>query len=217
MGRQVVALTGGLVESLPEPCRTCLFWELGGPCPDRRSLPAAPPRHPVAAPSRPLVRKQAWVSAVVQDSRPAGRVVLVDDELVAHALAAPPQRFAPRSAGLPAASPDALLLASVWVQPHWRGRGLGGLLVRAVLKDALRDGRRRVEAYGDRRWRERACTLPAGWLLGEGFDVEVEHPRSPLLAIDLGRTARWTEGLEHALGGLLAPRPAGARVTDAAR
>lgn len=217
MGRQVVALTGGLVESLPEPCRTCLFWELGGPCPDRRSLPAAPPLQPVPAPSRPLVRKQAWVSAVVQDGHPAGRVVRLDDEVVAHALAAPSPRFAPRSPGLPAASPDALLLASVWVQPHWRGRGVGRLLVRAVLKDALRDGRRRVEAYGDRRWRERACTLPAGWLLGEGFEIEVEHPRSPLLAIELGRTARWTEGLEQALGELLVPRTARARVTSPAR
>lgn len=94
---------------------------------------------------------------------------------------------------------------------------MGRLLVHAVLKDALRDGRRRVEAYGDRRWRERACALPAGWLLGEGFDVEVEHPRTPLLAIELGRTARWTEGLEHALGEVFVPRSARARVTGPAR
>lgn len=209
----MTALTGELVESLPDPCRTCLFWELGGPCPDRRSHPAAPPRKAVAAPSRPLVRKQAWVSAVVQDGLPAGRVVRVEGEVVAHALAAPSIRFAPRAVGLPTASPDALLLASVWVQPHWRGRGIGRLLVHAVLKDALRHGHRRLEAFGDRRWRERACALPAGWLLREGFVVEVEHPRTPLLAIELARTARWAEGLEHAVGEVLLPRRARARVT----
>ncbi len=217
MGRQVLALTGDLVELLPEPCRTCLFWELGGPCPDRRSNPAVPPRQAVVAPTRPLVRKQAWVSAVVQDGQPAGWVVRVEGEVVAHVLAAPSARFAPRALGLPSASPDALLLASVWVQPHWRGRGIGRLLVRATLKDALRHGCRRVEAFGDRRWREQACALPAGWLLGEGFDVEMEHPRTPLFAIELGRTVRWAESLEQALGEILVPRPARARVTGPAR
>lgn len=167
-------------------------------------------------PSRPLVRKQAWVSSVVQDGQPAGRVVRLDGEVVAHSLAAPAARFAPRALGLPTASADALLLASVWVQPHWRGRGIGRLLIRAALRDALRSGCRRVEAFGDRRWRERACVLPAGWLLGEGFDVEVEHPRTPLLAIELGRTVRWAESLEQALGDLLMPRPTRARVTGRA-
>ncbi len=64
--------------------------------------------------------------------------------------------------------------------------------------------------------------LPAAWLLHEGFEVTVEHPRYPLLRIDTKRVARWAESLEHAVDELLGrarpqpvPQPSVRSATDA--
>ncbi|MEX2504542.1 MAG: GNAT family N-acetyltransferase [Egicoccus sp.] len=201
MARRLVPLHGDVVEELPRPCRECLFWELGGDCPGRDG--SAGRRDG----DDPLTRKQAWASALVQDGHHAGRVVKVEDEVAAHAVFGPVEAFARRPGLVPPADPGSLLLATVWVQPQWRGLGLGRLLVQAALKEALRLDLPAVEAYGDRRWHERECHLPATWLLHEGFEVHGEHPRTPLLRLDTRRTARWAESLEHALEEMLAHLP----------
>lgn len=207
MTRRVLPLTGDRAALLPDPCDRCLLWELGSPPPDRHGptpLPGWPPR---PAPSEPGLRKQAWVSAVTQDVRPPGRLVTIDDEVAGFALYAPAQRFAARRPDIPAASTDSLLLATVRIVAPWRGRGLGRLLLHAALRDALRVGARGLEAYGDRRWQDRACLLPAGWLLHEGFEVRREHPRTPLLRVDLRRAARWAGSLEQAVEEVLGALP----------
>lgn len=191
MTRRKVELTTAEVDLLPAACRSCLFWE------DGNSGPLLPPsmrsRH-----ETPLDRKRAWVSARVEEGTPPGAVLVVDAEVTGYALFAPAGGFAPRSSLLPRVSPDALLLATMWVSAAHRGHGLGRLLVQAALKEALRLDLTAVEVYGDRRWRERACVLPVTWLLHEGFEVHHEHPRTPLLRLETRRTARWAGSLEHA-------------------
>jgi GNAT superfamily N-acetyltransferase len=199
VARRAIPFTGDDVERLPSPCRSCLFWELGAACPDPRTkgvLTGVAARSP--APSDPLVRKQAWVSARVQEGTPPGRIVVVDGEVIAYALFAPASTFARRSPLVPTTDDDTLQLATAWVHPVHRGVGIGRLLVQAALKEAIRLELRAVEAYADRRWREGACVLPATWLLHEGFEVHREHPRTPLLRTDIRRTVRWAESLEHA-------------------
>lgn len=204
MGRRVVPLTGDLVECLPEPCRRCLYWERGEARPED-----PPPTADATDDEAPLVRKQAWVSTQVQEGRPPGRIVRVDDELAAWVTFAPTGALAARGAPAPRGSADALQLATLWVQPHLRGHGLGRLLLQAAVREALRTDLAAVEAYGDRRWRERGCLLPATWLLREGFVVHREAPRVPLLRLEVRRTARWAESLEGALEEILGrlPRP----------
>ena len=133
--------------------------------------------------------------------------MFVDGEVVAYALFGPAGQFPSRPALTPPASDDALLLATVWVSAVHRDGGLGRLLVQASIKDAVRLGLRAVEAYGDRRWMERGCLLPATWLLHEGFEVHREHPRTPLFRLDTRRTLRWSESLEHALEEVLGRLP----------
>lgn len=207
MSRRLEPLTGDSVEHLPVPCSSCLVWELGAPTPARAASRARVGAGSSDGPSLPQVRKQAWVSAQVQDGFAPGRLVRVDGEVAGYALFAPAPAFAPRRAPVPAASPEAFLLATVWIAPHWRERGIGRLLVQAAIKDAIRAGAPAVEAYGDRRFVERACLLPATWLLHEGFEVAREHPRTPLFRLDVKRTVRWTESLEHALEEILGALP----------
>jgi GNAT superfamily N-acetyltransferase len=209
VARRAVPLTGELVEQLPTSCRGCLFWELGAACPDPRTVAVPAGVRPDPSPTDPLVRKQAWVSARVQENTPPGRVVMVDDEVVGYALFGPARVFAPRRPPAPAPSPDTVLLATIRVEPIWRQHGLGRLLLQHALKEAIRLGAPAVEAYGDRRWVERGCLLPVTWLLHEGFEVHREHPRSPLLRLDTRRTVRWAESFEHAWEEVLGrlPRP----------
>ena len=211
VGRRTRPLTGDDVERLPGPCASCVFWELGATCPAPRTA-AIPgwPRSPT--PTAPSVRKQAWVSARVQEGHPPGCLVEVDGQVVAFALYARADAFTIHGATVPRPSADALLLATLWVRPTEREAGIGKLLIRSALREAQRQGARAVEAYGDRRFLERSCVLPSSWLLHEGFVVHREHPRTPLLRLDLRRTARWTESLEQAweevLGRLPHPAPA---------
>lgn len=222
MSRRVEQLTGDTVEDLPTPCSSCLVWELGAACPSPLTESAATAAGvgaragagserggatTSAPPSEPQLRKQAWVSAQVQDGHPPGRIVRVDGEVAAYALFAPASVFAPRTPPVPWTDPDAVLLATLWVQPHFREHGLGRLLVQSAIKEAIRLHAPAVEAYGDRRWRERGCVLPAPWLLHEGFEVHREHPRFPLLRLDVRRTVRWAESLEHALEEVIGALP----------
>lgn len=198
MSRKVHPLDGEAVEHLPDRCRTCLFWELGRPRPNPGGgVEGLGPDDELAG--DPLVAKQAWATNQVLAGRPPGRIVWADDEVAGYALFAPAPQFASRKLPVPPTSRDALLLATLWVEAAYRKRGVGRVLVQAALKEALRLQLPAVEAYGDRRWRESDCVLPCTWLLHEGFEIAVEHPRYPLLRIETRRTVRWADALEHAV------------------
>lgn len=186
-------LTSDVLDALPSRCAACLFWELGNPRPDARGSDAVD-----ELAGDPRVQKHAWVGGQALDAGAPGRVIRDGDKVVAYALFAEAEQIAPRRPPIPATSDDALLLATVWVDPPARDRGLGRRLVQAAVKEAIARGLGAVEAYGDRRFREADCVLPAMFLLHEGFVVHREHPRHPLLRLDLKRVATWTESLEAA-------------------
>jgi GNAT superfamily N-acetyltransferase len=207
MTRVLRPLASDDLSVLPAGCRACLFWELGTPAPDARAVGVlvGAPREDL--PARPVERKRAWVASQVEDGAPPGRVATVDGAVVGYALFGRSRSFARRRPPVPTASPDSVLLATAWVDPGHRDAGIGRLLVQAAIKEALRLDLAAVEAYGDRRFHERSCVLPAMWLLHEGFVVHREHPRTPLFRLDVRRTVRWAGSLEHALEGVLGHLP----------
>jgi GNAT superfamily N-acetyltransferase len=194
--RRVAELTTETLDDIPGRCRACLFWELGVTRPiDRTDDELA---------GDAALQKLAWWRSTELETGPPGRVIRIDGEFAAYCAFAEPEAYAPRLALVPRVSQDALLLATAWVEPPHRGAGIGRLLVQAALKEALRRDRKAVEAYGDRRHREQACVLPVTWLLHEGFEVAREHPRYPLLRIDVRSIARFAEPIEAALEAALA-------------
>ncbi|GAA2731417.1 GNAT family N-acetyltransferase [Streptomyces nogalater] len=193
MGRRLVPLTLDNLQDLPDRCRSCVFWEL-----DPVSGEAA-----VAAGTTAL-EKEAWISAVLLDWGSCGRVVYVDDVPAGFVLYAPPA-YVPRSTAFPTSpvAPDAVQLITGFVLPGYQGQGLGRVLVQTVAKDLLRRGFKAIEAFGDARWEQPACLLPADHLLAVGFKTVRQHPTHPRLRLELRSTLSWKEDVEMALDRLL--------------
>jgi GNAT superfamily N-acetyltransferase len=154
---------------------------------------------------------------MLRDWGSVGRVVRVDDQVVGHLLFAPAVHL-PGSAGFATApvSPDAILLATGYVDPDCRGQGLGRVLVQAMAKDLIkRGGIGAVEAFGSLKPREGECVLPVDFLLAVGFRTHRPHAAYPRMRMDLATTVSWREEFEAALDRLVgvvagkrrAPRP----------
>ncbi|MEU2668677.1 GNAT family N-acetyltransferase [Streptomyces sp. NPDC007164] len=193
MGRRLVPLTLDNLSDLPRRCRACVFWELD-PVSGEAAVKAGTPE----------LEKEAWISAVLLEWGSCGRVVYVDDVPVGYALYAPPA-YVPRSTAFPTSpvSSDAVQLMTAWIMPGYQGQGLGRVIVQTVAKDLLRRGFKAIEAFGDARWKEPACVLPADHLLAVGFKTVRPHPVHPRLRLELRTTLSWKEDVELALDRLL--------------
>ena len=196
MGRHVERLTLDNLALLPGPCQTCVFWELD---PVRRQQVRG----------HEAEEKAAWLSTMLREWGSVGRVVRVDDQVAGHLLWAPAVHL-PGSAGFATApvSPDAILLATGYVEEEFRGQGLGRVLVQSMAKDLIKHGGiGAVEAFGAVRPGPESphveCVLPVDFLLAVGFRTHRAHPAYPRMRMDLSTTISWREELETALERLL--------------
>jgi GNAT superfamily N-acetyltransferase len=204
VGRHVERLTLDNLALLPEHCRTCTFWEFD---PVRRNQIRG----------HEAEEKAAWLSTVLRDWGSVGRVISVDDQVAGHIIWAPAVHLR-GSDGFATApvSTDAVLLATAYVDPAFRGQGLGRVLVQSMAKDLIRHGGiGAVEAFGSMKPREQECVLPVDFLLAVGFRTHRAHAAYPRMRMDLGTTLTWREEFEAAAERLLgvvagkrrAPRP----------
>ncbi|MCA1832645.1 MAG: GNAT family N-acetyltransferase [Actinomycetota bacterium] len=206
MGRRIESLTLRTLDDLPLRCRGCVHWEL------------SPLEQALAMEHDPEFEKEAWCSAVSLETGTCGRVIYVDDVPAGYALAAMPENL-PRAEFFPArVSKDAYLLATMHVLPEFAGQGIGKTLIQAVLKDAKEHGKRALECFADRQWTRPECMIPAEFCERVGFKVKRDHPRFPLMRIDVRSLAKVAETMEAAMEAFLesvripsepAPRPAG--------
>lgn len=206
MTRRLHDLTPAALDDLPEACRSCLFWEV-----------ARAPRGPGDDPDEARGGKEAWWQATQLEWGTPGKAVYGNGHLVGFATFAPGVHF-PRARALGGVSDDALLLATLWVDPDYREAGLGRVLLQSVLRETHRRGSRALEAFADRRSKEAGrCVLQEDFLLANGFTVLREHPSTPLLRIDLRQTVRWQESLSSALEGVASALSRRERVPAPAR
>jgi GNAT superfamily N-acetyltransferase len=190
VGRKLVPLGPETLDLVPEPCRRCVFWELGAKARPRGSEDAG-------------LQKEAWLSSLVLEWGPAGHVVSVDGEVAGYSLYAP-TRFLDQ-VGSQAARPvsrDAVLLATLAVLPGFEGQGIGRVLLQTMARDLTKRRVRAVEAFADRAPAGRDCRVPAGFLEASGFQVVRNHPRYPLLRMDLRTALSWKDAREAALEAL---------------
>jgi hypothetical protein len=115
-----------------------------------------------------------------------------------------PAAYLPGAAAFPTApiSPDAVLLATAWVDSSYDGVGMGRLLIQGMARDLVtRDGSegiRAVEAFarvGHVRWSggRSSCALPADFLARVGFKTHRPHPTTPRMRMDLRSTITWRD------------------------
>lgn len=194
MSRALVSVTLDNLDDLPRRCRRCVFWELD---------PVA--REDAEIAGDPGWEKEAWVSAALLEWGGCGKLAYVDGHPGGFVLYAPPA-LVPRASAFPTSpiSGDAAVLMTANLVPEFTGTGLGRMLIQAAARDLLRRGFRALEAFGDLEWTERACVLPAEFLLAVGFKTVRPHPRFPRLRLDLRAVASWRADVEQALDQLLA-------------
>jgi GNAT superfamily N-acetyltransferase len=196
LGRKLVPLGTETLDLVPEPCRHCVFWELGARARPRGSDDAG-------------LQKEAWLSSLVLEWGPAGHVATVDGEVAGYSLYAPTHVL--DQVGFQAARPvsrDAVLLATLAVLPEFEGQGLGRVLLQTMARDLTRRKVRAVETFADQAPTRRDCRVPAGFLEASGFQVVRDHPRYPLMRMDLRTALTWKDAREAALEALRVPAPA---------
>lgn len=204
MSRRLQDLTVDTLDALPEPCRSCMFWEV-----------ADAPRGPVTGGT---AAKEAWVHSMQLEWGAPGKVLVVDEVPMAFGLLAPGDQIARTRRLGRAPSEDALLLATLWVAPPVRQAGLARVLLQALLREVHEHGGRALEAYGARGGAALGtCVVPEGFLLANGFTVLAEDVRYPLLRLDLRQTARWQESVTQALEAVLRALPSRRRAPAPAR
>jgi len=200
VSRKAVRLTLDHLPELPEPARTSLRWKLD-----------AVARAEVE-PEQVTEEVESWLSWVLREWGSCGRVVVWDDEPVGMALYAPPA-FLPGLAELPTAppSPDAVVLAELYVAEHARGAGVGRMLVQATARDLVLREVPALEAFGVRgnpSGTEGADLLPVDFLGAVGFKTHRAHGATPRLRMELRATRTWMNEFELALERLVgAVRP----------
>jgi hypothetical protein len=173
MSRRLASITLDNLSDLPVNCRNCVFWELD-PVSKARAEESGDPG----------LEKESWISATLLDWGSCGKIAYVDGVAAGYILYAPP-------------------LMTARVLDEFGEGGLGRMLVQGMAKDLTRRGVRAIEAFGDRRWSEPACTLPVDYLLAVGFKTVRPHHHFPRLRMELRTALTWREDVEVALERLL--------------
>ena len=178
VSRRTARLTLDHLAEVAEPVRSCLFWELDPV--DRARLDDDERDRGEGAGSPGCcasgARAAGWCSSTGGSSGTASTL---------------PAAYLPGAAALPTApaSPDAVVLTTVWVEPgdaRRRARPAAGAgRWRGTWSSAAT---RAVEAFGDTRGRADGCVMPAEFLGRVGFKTQRAHVTTPRMRMEL-RTA----------------------------
>jgi GNAT superfamily N-acetyltransferase len=195
--RSLIPLGLDTISMLPQPCRSCIRWEIG---PQRSGS--------VASAGQAEFEKEVWLSGVMLTWGSCGQLALVDDDVAGYALFAPPSDVS-TAANFPTApvSPDAVLLMVVKIVPSFRGQGLARYLLQGVAKHLAGRGVRAIEMFAHRGERTSLpsdeaippCLVPAEFALAMGFTEIGPHHRYPRMRLDLDAALGWKADVEYAL------------------
>lgn len=202
----LLPLSMSTIGMIPQPCRSCVFWELG----DGAAT--------VIGEGHAAFEKEVWLSGVMLTWGSAGLIITVDEQPAGFALFAPPPTVPATSVfGSGPVSADAVLMTALRVREEFAGRGVGTKLVEGVVTALTRRGVRAIEVFGRESAQDDApvmtaghCAIPAGFARSAGFvDVRAD-PHYPRLRIELSGGLQWKAEVEAALELLVTKIPAGA-------
>ena len=154
----------------PGGCGWCLYWQ--------------EPKLGRIRREEGLERKRAWLQRVRKEWGGCGKLLFVGDKAVGYAQYAPAQLL-PGAAEYPAGpvSRDAVLLSCLFISdPERRHRGLGSMLLAAVLEELTSRGIKAIETFA-RRGSPENPSGPVEIYLKHGFHLLRDDPEFPLLRL----------------------------------
>ncbi len=202
MTRRLIGLSVADRGHLPIRCVGCVYWET------ERALPRE------CGAACDVTAANEWVRTVAAEWGECGRVAVEDGAFLGLVKYAPPG-YLPQAMHMPSGPPlpEAPLIACMHLAPEARRHGLGGVLIRAALRDLASRGEKTVQMYAlaTRTDYETAPTVGVEFLLRHGFTVAKPHPEVPLLRLDLKSLVLWSDNLESVLESLRIPMRVPAR------
>lgn len=194
--RSITAVIDKNIGDIPEPCRDCGYWESSEP---------ATVEEKTASNTR---LKEEWYNHTLSNWGQCGMIVLQENQALAYCQYGPPIYFPQmRHYRFGPVSSDAVFLSCLYVPPQYQGRGLGKLLLSAVLKDLSKRGCRAVETIT----RRAPARNPSGWTefyLTNGWQITKDSGSMVLLRVDIKSIVTWQENLETILESLYIPMKA---------
>lgn len=133
-----------------------------------------------------------------------GKLVYVDNEAVAFAQYGPAEFWQGiNNFSACHVSEDAIFLACLYVLPYAQGRGLGKVLLQSIEASLIKKRVKAIEVLTTRD--DHHPPGPIEFYLQNGFRIEREDPRFPLLRLELKSLASWHANIQFALDGLKIP------------
>ncbi len=169
------------VKDIPEPCRTCLYWEaLGGKQPSQTEK------------ARYVEEKAAWFLKMLHAFGSCGKILYVDGKPVGYAQYSTAEGLPnAREYGaekLGTAEENVAFISCLYIaDASLRGKGLGEKLLNEVIADLKRRGFKAVETFARRSWANNPSG-PIEFYLRRGFKVKEELKTDPdfaLMRLDL--------------------------------
>jgi ribosomal protein S18 acetylase RimI-like enzyme len=174
---KIVDITGAHYEDIPDHyfshsnCRSCLFWENG----KTSDLQTTEERE---------VEKRRWFNSINLVFGPSGKIAYQDGVVVGWAQCAPASCFPRVTSYHTYPSEDAFLISCLAVKPDHRNRGIGMILLKAVINDLRARKLKAVETFA-RKGNANNPSGPAELYLKAGFKVKTDDEIFPLLRLEL--------------------------------
>ena len=183
MAPQLAGLTGATIDTAPEVCRSCIWWQSRG--------------------GRPT-SKRRWIERAEEEWGPWGTIYYDDDGRVLGSMQYGPAELFPRAFGQPAGPPsdDAVIVTCAYLVEPGTPWVMQSLFL-AAIADAREQGARALETFGYRypegesayeRFLVHRTIFPRDFLADFGFVTVRAQGRVELCRLELGGLQPVLEG-----------------------
>lgn len=168
------------LDAIPQPCRTCLYWEAPGEYQNDNGDEEA------------ILKKQEWFTETLDEFGNCAFLAYDHGDVIGYAQYAPVDRFL-NIAKYPAASTlydanteeETIFLSCLFIpNEENRGKGVGSALLNKIIENLRFRGYNLLVTFA----RRKNPNNPSGsleFLKKNGFKIEEDHPTYPLLSLDL--------------------------------
>ena len=167
------------LDDIPEPCRSCLYWEFPGYSENVKLLK-----------SELVRRKRAWFLQTLREFGNCGKIVYYDNNVVGYAQYAPitclPNIEGYESKLVGRLEDGVVFLSCLYItEKALRKRGMGIRLLEGIILDLKKRGFKAVETFA-RRGSSNNPSGPVELYFKKGFQIKDDtNPEFPLVRLEL--------------------------------